>query len=219
MKGVYSGEGAAGRPVLLVLTEHDFDPEPDLERQKLTIHRYATCLEDMSVSDDTVVFLHTASDADLVHSFFLNELQEGFEINFLNVHSNIGPGGLLKLLPPGINGNVMLVNVADFRRELDISRLVSTHIESEAKLSFVTAMPIHERDKYEFVVDARDAVTRIRIAVGNQHRVSVGVYLISTELIHLISDGIHVSMTDLFLTARRAGQKVLAIESGSALSC
>lgn len=217
MNDVHSGNGERGCPVLLILTEHDFDPEPDLDRQKLTVQRYSSCLADLLVPDDTVVFLHTATNADLVKSFFLGGLQERYRISFLSSHLKHGSAGLLKLLPLGIEGSIALVCVADFRRELDIPRLVNKHISSGAKLSIVTAMPAHARAEYEFVIGGGGAVTEVQDLAGPLRKTSVGVYLISADLIDIARSDIHMSMTEFFLLVRGGGYKVLAIDFEGAI--
>lgn len=217
MKAANFSGASRARPVVVVLTEHDFDPEPDAARQELTCRRYAYCIEDLAVHDETVIFLHTAFGADLIRSSLLNEFGKGLKLRFLSERSYHGPGGLLRLLPEGFDGHIVLVCVADFRRELDVRRLVKKHIDSEGKLSIVTAMPANERAQQEFVIEGGGAVTEVREVTGPSQRISVGVYVISSDLVDLVPSGVHVSMTDLFLATRRGGHKVSAIEFEGAI--
>jgi NDP-sugar pyrophosphorylase family protein len=146
--------------------------------------------------------------ADLVESFLGNGSRFGVPIDYVREAIPLGTAGPIGLVEPW-TGPLVVTN-GDVLADVDIQRLLDCHRENRATITVTTMVQSLRIDSGVITTDSALRVTGIVEKPTVEHRISLGVYVLSDDVAHLIVPNERLEMPDLVMKVVGDGKNVIA---------
>jgi NDP-mannose synthase len=146
--------------------------------------------------------------ADLVESFLGNGSRFGVPIDYVRETMPLGTAGPVGLVEPW-TGPLVVMN-GDVLADIDIRKLLSCHRENKATITVTTMVQSVRIDSGVITTDSALRITDILEKPSVEHRISLGVYVLSEEVAGLIVPNERLEMPDLIMKVVRAGKVAIA---------
>jgi len=146
--------------------------------------------------------------ADLVQSFLGNGSRFGVPIDYVREAIPLGTAGPIGLVEPW-TGPLVVTN-GDVLADIDIRRLLSCHLSNRASITVTTMVQSLRIDSGVITTDAALRVTGIVEKPTVEHRISLGVYVLSENVAGLIVPNERLEMPDLVMKVVAAGKAAVA---------
>lgn len=149
-------------------------------------------LVDNGVSD---IFFSLHHLGPVVRQHFGNGSAFGARIQYVEERTPLGTAGCLSLLPEDLDGPLVVVN-GDIVTDLQFARLIDHHLRSGADVT----MSVRQHQitiPYGVVTHRNGAVVAVQEKPKLIHDINVALYVLSPEVIRLVSPGKKTDMPDL----------------------
>jgi NDP-mannose synthase len=148
--------------------------------------------------------------ADLIESFLGNGSRFGVPIDYVRETLPLGTAGPVGLIEPW-SGPLLVMN-GDVLADIDIRRLLDCHRENKATITVATMVQSLTVDSGVITTDAASRITDIVEKPSVRHRISLGVYVLSEEVLDVIVPNERLEMPDLVMKIVGAGKTVMAYD-------
>jgi NDP-mannose synthase len=146
--------------------------------------------------------------ADLIESFLGNGSRFGVPIDYVRETIPLGTAGPVGLIEPW--NTPLVVTNGDVLADIDFEKLLICHREKSATITVATMIQSMKIDSGVLTTDAASCITGIVEKPSVEHRVSLGVYVLSGEVGGLIVPNKRLEMPDLIMQVVRDGNRALA---------
>lgn len=152
------------------------------------------------------VTISTGHLAELIEAYFGDGSRWGVKIEYVREYTPLNTAGALKLVE-GCEDNFLVMN-GDVLTTLDYGKLLELHTEKGVKATIAAKTRESKIDFGVLKLDGEDFLSEYIEKPVYTFSVSMGVYVLSKEVIDLIKDGESIGMPDLLLRLKDSGEKV-----------
>lgn len=152
------------------------------------------------------VTISTGHLAELIEAYFGDGSRWGVKIEYVREYTPLNTAGALKLVK-GCEDNFLVMN-GDVLTTLDYGKLLELHTEKGVKATIAAKTRESKIDFGVLKLDGEDFLSEYIEKPVYTFSVSMGVYVLSKEVIDLIKDGESIGMPDLLLRLKDSGEKV-----------
>ena len=146
--------------------------------------------------------------ADLVESFLGDGSRFGVPIDYVREATPLGTAGPVGLVEPW-TGPLVVTN-GDVLADIDIRRLLKCHRENNAAITVTTMVQSLRIDSGVITIDASSRITGIVEKPTVEHRISLGVYVLSDDVGAIIVPNERLEMPDLVMKLVGTGKPAVA---------
>jgi NDP-sugar pyrophosphorylase family protein len=146
--------------------------------------------------------------ADLVESFLGNGSRFGVPIDYVREAVPLGTAGPIGLVGRW-TGPLVVMN-GDVLADVDFKKLLAYHRENKAAITVTTMVQSLRIDSGVITTDSSMRVTGIVEKPTVEHRISLGVYVLSEDAAGLIAPNERLEMPDLVMKVVGAGKAAVA---------
>jgi NDP-sugar pyrophosphorylase family protein len=146
--------------------------------------------------------------ADLVESFLGDGSRFGVPIDYVRETIPLGTAGPLGLVEPWTDP--LVVTNGDVLADIDIQRLLSCHRENRAAITVTTMVQSLRIESGVVTTDSALRITGIVEKPTVEHRISLGVYVLSEDIAGLIVPNERLEMPDLVMKLVGAGKDAIS---------
>lgn len=148
--------------------------------------------------------------AGLIEAYFTNGSQLGMNIRYQHEFEPLGTAGPLRMVGDWGTGEPLLVLNGDLLTDLDFSRFMAQYAERRPAIQVGTFRRTEQIELGVLDVDDGENVRGYREKPVHSYDVSMGVYILSADVLQLIPEGRRFDMPDLVLAALGRGLPVRA---------
>lgn len=148
--------------------------------------------------------------AGLIEAYFADGSRFGVKIRYQHELEPLGTAGPLRLVPDWRSNEALLVLNGDLLTDLSFSRFIGRYLESRPAVQVGTYRRVEKIDLGVLDVDDQESIRGYREKPIHSYDVSMGVYIISGEVLPVIPTGRRFDMPDLVLAALDRGLAVRA---------
>jgi NDP-mannose synthase len=146
--------------------------------------------------------------ADLIESFLGNGKRFGVPIDYVRETTPLGTAGPVGLVEPW--STPLIVTNGDVLADIDFTKLLSCHRDMAATITVVTMLQSVKIESGVLTTDSTSCITGIVEKPSVEHRVSLGVYVLSGQVGSLILPNKRLEMPDLIMQVVRDGNRAVA---------
>ena len=152
------------------------------------------------------IFLSIHHMGEQIESHFGDGAERGLEIRYLREDRPLGTCGSLGLLPPEVDGPILVTN-GDVLTKLDFGQVLDGHVAAGADAT-VVVRDYEMQVPFGVVRAVDDAVVAIEEKPSFVHRINAGVYALSRSALDVIPTGRTFDMPDLLQALIQGGRPV-----------
>ncbi|GAB5380731.1 MAG: nucleotidyltransferase family protein [Aliiglaciecola sp.] len=144
----------------------------------------------------TQFYISTHYMPEKIRDYFGDGRKWGVNISYVHEEVPLGTAGALGLLPKSsLEDDIVIMN-GDILTNIDFDKLLEFHQENQAKAT-MCVREYQQQIPYGVIETDGYKITGIKEKPTSQHFVNAGIYVVSPELLEMVSKGQYIDMTTL----------------------